>query len=294
MCEAQPLSGQPTADGHDPSKCQATSLVEDGDRFEAGAQFQRRSRSVRYIAAGVIATVSVLAALWGFGSRGATQPSSAPALAASPAGAHSSNPADEMAPLPRARPTLVQPEAGQTSTLPEPELRTARAAPGRDPEVTGPASSSTRADVDAEVEVSGLTDTEATALPNGIALPPLEAPPAVLDVIRAGNIIAKSPYKWGGGHGSFQDTGYDCSGSVTYALYYAGLIARSASSGELMSYGEPGPGKWISIYTNPGHVYMMVAGIRFDTVARKLTGSRWQNSSVSAPGRYVVRHPPGL
>jgi cell wall-associated NlpC family hydrolase len=256
-----------------------------------GAQTRRRRAPQLAVLAALALT---LASGCGADSREKERSTNAPGLAALPSDGHDDEQMAEMAPLPKARPTLVQPEAGQASTASGVDLPVARPDAGKDPEVTGPASSSTRADVDGEAAASGLTATTATALPNGVALPPLEAPQAVLDVIRAGNIIAKSPYKWGGGHGNFQDSGYDCSGSVTYALYYAGLIARSATSGELMSYGEPGPGKWISIYSNPGHVYMIVAGIRFDTVARKLTGSRWQNSSVSAPGRYVVRHPPGL
>ena len=201
--------------------------------------------------------------------------------------------AEAMPPLPKAQPKLVEPVAGTSATEAN-ELEVAPPDDSKDPKITSPASTSGREDVAAPTGLRDLKATTATALPNGVALPPLEAPQAVRDVIQAGNIIARSPYKWGGGHGNFQDNGYDCSGSVTYALYYAGLIARSATSGELMSYGKPGPGKWISIHSNPGHVYMMVAGIRFDTVARKQTGSRWQNDPVSAAGKYVVRHPPGL
>lgn len=198
-----------------------------------------------------------------------------------------------MAPLPKSRPKLVEPVAGASTEAPTTDLPVEESADSRDPKISGPASTSGRADLPAAPAVRGLTANTATALPNGVALPPLEAPKAVLDVIQAGNVIARSPYKWGGGHGNFQDSGYDCSGSVTYALYSAGLISGSATSGALMGYGKPGPGKWISIYANPGHVYMMVAGVRFDTVARKLTGSRWQNSPVSAAGKYEVRHPPG-
>jgi hypothetical protein len=199
-----------------------------------------------------------------------------------------------MAPLPTPRPKLVTPVAGKTSNAGQ-EDRLAGTVSADDsslPEPTGPASDSEPRGASDGVE--NLSATKATALPNGIALPPLEAPEPVLDVIRAGNIIARSPYKWGGGHGRWQDTGYDCSGSVSYALYYAGLVDGPSASGGYMTYGEPGPGKWITIYTNPGHMYMVVAGIRFDTVGRAETGSRWQNDLGSAPGSYVVRHPPGL
>jgi hypothetical protein len=132
-----------------------------------------------------------------------------------------------------------------------------------------------------------------SALPNGIALPPLEAPQAVRQIIEAGNTIARSPYKWGGGHGKWQDTGYDCSGSVSFALAAAGLMDAPLASGPFMKWGEPGRGKWVTIYTNPGHMFMEVAGIRFDTSAAKSSGSRWANAARPLKG-YVARHPPGL
>jgi cell wall-associated NlpC family hydrolase len=134
---------------------------------------------------------------------------------------------------------------------------------------------------------------KAEVLKNGVALPPLDAPPEVRAIFEAGNTIARSPYKWGGGHGKWQDNGYDCSGSVSYALASAGLLDRPMASGPLMKYGKPGKGKWITIYSNPGHVWMVVAGVRFDTVARGQTGSRWINSIADTSG-YVARHPPGF
>ena len=112
-------------------------------------------------------------------------------------------------------------------------------------------------------------------------------------VVRAGNRIARMPYKYGGGHGSFQDTGYDCSGSVSYALHGGGLLAAPLDSSQLESYGVPGPGRYITIYANPGHAYMVVRGRRFDTSGQYRTGSRWQPNDRSSAG-YVVRHPPGL
>jgi cell wall-associated NlpC family hydrolase len=133
----------------------------------------------------------------------------------------------------------------------------------------------------------------AEVLDNGVALPPLEAPPAVKAIFEAGNTIARSPYKWGGGHGKWRDSGYDCSGSVSYALAAAGLLDGPLASGPLMHWGKPGKGEWITIYTNPGHVFMVVAGVRFDTVARGRTGSRWINTMTDTSG-YVARHPQGL
>ena len=117
-------------------------------------------------------------------------------------------------------------------------------------------------------------------------------PYAVRRVIAAGNRIAHHPYKYGGGHGSFSDSGYDCSGSVSYALHGGGLLRSPLDSGQFMSYGAAGKGRHITIYANPGHVYMVVNGRRFDTTGMG-GGSRWQWEQRSTAG-YTVRHPPGL
>jgi peptidoglycan hydrolase-like protein with peptidoglycan-binding domain len=117
-------------------------------------------------------------------------------------------------------------------------------------------------------------------------------PIAVRRVIAAASRIAHKPYRYGGGHASFHDTGYDCSGSVSYALHGGGLLGSPLDSSALMSYGAPGPGRWITIYSQPSHAYMVVHGRRFDTSGQG-TGSRWQWESRSAAG-YTVRHPPGL
>jgi hypothetical protein len=118
-------------------------------------------------------------------------------------------------------------------------------------------------------------------------------PLRVRRVIAAGDRIATMPYHYGGGHGNWNDSGYDCSGSVSYALHGAGLLDVALASGGLMSWGEPGPGRWISIYANGGHAFMVVAGRRFDTSGRGQTGSRWQPLMRGSAG-YVVRHPAGL
>jgi cell wall-associated NlpC family hydrolase len=113
-------------------------------------------------------------------------------------------------------------------------------------------------------------------------------------MIAAGNEIAKFPYIWGGGHGSFIDNGYDCSGSVSYVLAAAGLLKSPLTSGSFMSWGKPGPGKWVTIAASGGHVYMYIAGLRFDTSGRSgPRGSRWQTALRSNAG-FVLRHPPGL
>jgi peptidoglycan hydrolase-like protein with peptidoglycan-binding domain len=112
-------------------------------------------------------------------------------------------------------------------------------------------------------------------------------------IIRAGNRIATMPYKYGGGHGTYHDSGYDCSGSISYALHYAGLLRTPLDSTGFMSYGLPGPGRHVTIYANSGHAYMVVDHRRFDTSAISETGSRWTSTHRSSAG-YVVRHPPGL
>ncbi len=128
---------------------------------------------------------------------------------------------------------------------------------------------------------------------DGFGVPPASAPKAVKQVVAAGNKIAKTPYKWGGGHGSWDDTGYDCSGSVSYALHGGGLLDSPLVSGDLAHWGDRGAGRWITIYANSGHVYMVVAHMRFDTSARSRTGSRWTSEHRSSDG-FAVTHPSGL
>jgi peptidoglycan hydrolase CwlO-like protein len=127
----------------------------------------------------------------------------------------------------------------------------------------------------------------------GMVQPPPGAPAAVREIIAAGNAIATLPYIWGGGHGSFQAAGYDCSGSVSYVLAAAGLLSSPMVSGDFETYGDPGPGQWVTIYANAGHVWMEVAGWRFDTVALAYGGTRWSRGGGEFSG-FVVRHPPGL
>jgi len=128
----------------------------------------------------------------------------------------------------------------------------------------------------------------------GHAQTPIGAPDVIARIISGGNAIAKFPYIWGGGHGSFVDSGYDCSGSVSYALAAAGLLEAPLVSGQFASWGSPGPGRWVTIYANDGHVFMYVAGLRFDTSGRDGPfGSRWQTARRSLAG-FEVRHPTGL
>ena len=135
--------------------------------------------------------------------------------------------------------------------------------------------------------------TKARIGPDGLAVPPPSAPRKVVRIIAAGNEIATKPYKYGGGHGIWADSGYDCSGSVSYALHGAGLLDVALDSSGLAVFGRAGPGRWVTVMGNPGHAYMVVAGLRFDTSSGKQSGNRWTAEERTTSG-YAVRHPPGL
>jgi peptidoglycan hydrolase CwlO-like protein len=120
---------------------------------------------------------------------------------------------------------------------------------------------------------------------------PANAPEAVKAAIAAANAIASTPYVWGGGHGSFESSGYDCSGAVSYALHGGGFLESPLDSTGLESWGEPGAGKWITVYANAGHTWMIIAGLAFDTVGGP--GPRWHSAPTSSTEGFVVRHPTG-
>jgi hypothetical protein len=133
------------------------------------------------------------------------------------------------------------------------------------------------------------------SLIDGEAIPPPGAPEAVKQVIQAANEIRHRPYIWGGGHRSWLSRGYDCSGAVGYALHGAGLLGVTMVSGQLEYWGGAGTGRWISVYANRQHVFMVVAGLRFDTRGNPagVSGPRWHRGWV-VPNGFTVRHPPGL
>jgi hypothetical protein len=135
-------------------------------------------------------------------------------------------------------------------------------------------------------------------LVDGEAIPPPDAPPIVKRVIAAANEIDTTPYIWGGGHASFTAKGYDCSGAVSYALHGANLLGYTQVSGQLAHFGSPGPGRWITIYANTEHVFMVVAGLRFDTRndPAGTSGPRWKMAAPEAAivPKFSVRHPAGL
>lgn len=129
----------------------------------------------------------------------------------------------------------------------------------------------------------------------GLAQAPAGAPMVIQDVIDAANQIAFKPYIYGGGHASFNSSGYDCSGSVSYALHGAKLLSTPLDSTQFESYGLAGPGRWITIYANAGHAFMDVAGMWFDTAAQSAQNGndRWSPSRISPGSDWVVRHPAG-
>jgi hypothetical protein len=167
-----------------------------------------------------------------------------------------------------------------------------------------PSGNGARAETDAQIErdlaqfrkylatIPPTTGKRAAVISTGEAAAPFDAPQIVIDVVQAANQIALTPYRWGGGHGAWRDKGYDCSGSVSFALAAAGLLNQPLDSTRFMSYGAPGKGRWITIYANATHAWMTVAGLRFDTGGLR-TGTRWQASMRPTSG-FVTRHPPGF
>ena len=167
--------------------------------------------------------------------------------------------------------------------------------------VAAPAQATTPGGVTPEAEEEATETTEETGPPgkailvNGRAIPPVNAPPVVKKVIAAANKIRTKPYIWGGGHARWWDRGYDCSGSVSFALHGGNLISSPEPSGSLESWGSAGAGRWITVYANGGHAYAVIAGLRWDTAGNTSgTGPRWHKSlRAAASGPFVARHPAG-
>jgi hypothetical protein len=194
-----------------------------------------------------------------------------------------------------AHPQAVQPVAGAaapTSYTPASPAQVSVGPPAGGGSLPQPRSLS---QVRAELSASGLSanNDKAALTADGLAIAPLGAPAVVQQMITAGNQIAHLPYRFGGGHATYADNAYDCSGSLSFVFIESGLLNTTVDSTELMRMGEPGPGKWVTIFANPGHTFMYVAGLRFDTVALAQTGSRWSNRSAGGAS-FAVRHPPGL
>jgi len=131
-------------------------------------------------------------------------------------------------------------------------------------------------------------------LVKGKAIAPESAPRRVKRVIKAANEIRNKPYRYGGGHSRWRDSGYDCSGAASYALHGGGLLKAPIDSSGMARYGRKGKGKWITVYGAPGHGYIVVAGLRFDTAMTKGDGPSWSRSLRSTPENYKKRHPKGF
>jgi hypothetical protein len=149
--------------------------------------------------------------------------------------------------------------------------------------------------IPASTAVPRTSETCGATLLDGRAIPPRGAPPRVKAVIAAANRIVHKPYVWGGGHLSWWTHGYDCSGAVGFALHGGGMLDTTMVSGQLAYWATGGLGRWITVYANAEHVYMVVAGLRFDTRDDPpgVSGPRWHAERVS-PRRFVARHPLGL
>ena len=144
-----------------------------------------------------------------------------------------------------------------------------------------------------EPTAAAPTGEKATLGADGRAVAPASAPDEVKGAIEAANRIVGKPYKYGGGHGRWEDSGYDCSGAMSYALHGAGLLNRALTSGDFMSWGRSGKGSWITIYANSGHGFLVIAGLRFDTGWNNAgKGPRWSEQMRPTDG-YTVRHPRG-
>jgi cell wall-associated NlpC family hydrolase len=183
-------------------------------------------------------------------------------------------------PPPKAAPAPVDPKTGMPA-----------ASAGSNGSFTPPPPSERQHVYSATHPVGGVPS---ALLLNRTALAPPAAPDPIRQMISAANLIVGQPYEWGGGHASFQSKGYDCSGAVSYALAGAGLIRTPMTSGQFMSFGIPGPGRWLTVYANPGHVYAVIAGLRWDTVGdARGSGPRWHPLD-AYPSGFSARHLPGL
>jgi cell wall-associated NlpC family hydrolase len=190
---------------------------------------------------------------------------------------------------------------GKTGGPPSKRVQdTARQGRDKAPASGAPSDAQVAADLREAYGGKGGSDVDRAAIDGaGLAIVPATAPRKLVALMHAANDVARKPYVYGGGHGRnpgeiWADSAYDCSGSVSYALAAAGYLAGPETSGTLMAFGKPGPGKWVTIYANAGHAFMVVAGLRFDTSGRQVTGTRWQSADARSYAGFTVRHPVGL
>ncbi len=251
------------------------------------------------LCAALVCAVALSAALNGCGQQspsgglGASSPGSATTASRNPAGPGISPSGQSAAVVPRAHPQAIEPVAGAAAAVSIPAQAGVSVGPPS-PSLPQPTS---EAQIRVDLARSGMSANanQGTLTPAGLAVAPINAPAAVQQVIAAGNTIARLPYRYGGGHATYEDSAYDCSGSISYVFAAAQLLDHTVASGELARWGAPGPGKWITVFADAGHTFMYVAGLRFDTVALAETGSRWSSRSATENvSAFSVRHPPGL
>jgi cell wall-associated NlpC family hydrolase len=260
----------------------------------------------------VAALAAGLALAFSGGSRRAPASRRTAAAAAIARSSHQAPPARAAAPVPSARPGVVEvrdPQEASSFPAPASVHHASAAAPAKAGETVVAQGAPSDAEVRAELQQMQAAEQSAkqaqrqrlAPVPGGRsiggngALPiPAGVPEAVQRVIAGANAIADFPYVFGGGHASFVDNAYDCSGSVSYALAAGGLLSAPETSGELESWGASGPGRYITVLANAGHTYMYVDGVMFNTAGRSGTyASRWQVGAVDNGG-FVARHWPGL
>jgi cell wall-associated NlpC family hydrolase len=198
---------------------------------------------------------------------------------------------------------VADPEAAQSSPLPAGAPTHAAAISPHAAALTTTVSPGAPTDAQIRAELqqmnAAVKAAEAAARPGTISVagtvtPPATGPAVIARVIAGANAIADFPYVFGGGHASFVDTAYDCSGSVSYALAAGGMLTSPVTSGDLETWGAPGPGRYLTVFANAGHTFMYVDGLRYDTSGRSgVFGTRWQTAPRSLAG-FVVRHWPGL
>lgn len=271
----------------------------------ASAPVPARRRARRSGAGAVVLSclILVLAACGGSGSgsrEAASTPATTPAGSAHPAGdpsAHVRAPATRA----KAKAKPARKRKRETATVPDPV--TAGATPKTSQIAQGaPSDEEVKRELAQAYGYTGADKTSTRALvdrallsPDGLVTAPVGAPKAVQAMINGANTVAHLPYVYGGGHGGhWEDSAYDCSGSVSFALASAGFLKSQLDSTALARWGKPGPGRWVTIYANKTHAFMVVAGVRFDTSGRSgRLGSRWQGGLRSTRG-FTVRHPKGL
>ncbi|HWI74773.1 MAG TPA: hypothetical protein VNT55_22620 [Baekduia sp.] len=222
---------------------------------------------------------------------------------AGPLGACGGSAGDEVQAWKVPSPYLAPPDpsaSGQVKTPAPAQQPVHVVADNKTPASGAPSDAQVAADLRSAYGGTGGDDLDQAAIDGaGLAIIPDTAPPKLVALMHAANDVARKPYVYGGGHGRiageiWTDSAYDCSGSVSYALASAGYLKGPETSGTLMTFGKPGPGKWVTIYANAGHTFMVVAGLRFDTSGRQNTGTRWQPANARSYAGFTVRHPVGL